>query len=188
LFITGTLLATNFDTRWSTYRRPTNIQAPRPWRTWLLDSGSLTAHLIAASNQRFRVNLKQQGWALPLRSEAKVLGLKNRQSALIREVELKGGDDNYVLARTIIPATTLTGKYKQLASLGNRSLGTVLFRDPTMRRTTFQICQLNLANGEQAWARRSVFYLSGKPLLVCEVFLPILATLPYRPPLLKSRI
>jgi len=184
LFIKGTLLTANFDTRWSTYHRPTNLQAPSPWRTWLLDRGSLTAHLTSASNHRFSVALQQQGWALPFRSEAKVLGLKNRQAAFVREVELKGGDDIYVLARTVIPVSTLTGKYKQLASLGNRPLGSVLFSDPTMRRGTFQICQLTLDNGEKAWARRSVFYLSGKPLLVCEVFLPILANIDYQPPIL----
>ena len=187
MFIKATLLATNFDTRWSTYQRPTNLQAPRPWRAWLLDRGSLTTHLIAASNHHFKVALKQQGWAIPCRSEAKVLKLKNRQAALIREVELKGNDQTYVLARKVSPASTLTGKYQQLANLGNRSLGSVLFSDPTMRRGTFQICQLQLDSGEKVWARRSVFYLSGKPLLVCEVFLPILATTHYTPALLTNR-
>ena len=183
MFIKDTLLAINFDTRWSTYQRPTNLQAPRPWRQWLLDRGSLTTHLIAASNNHFKVALKQQGWAIPYRSEAKALKLKNRQAALIREVELLGNEQVYVLARTVIPASTLTGKYQQLATLGNKSLGSVLFSDPSMRRGTFQICQLRLDNGEKVWARRSVFYLSGKPLLVCEVFLPILASTNYQPPL-----
>lgn len=185
------LSAINFDTRWTTYRRPNQLQAPRLWRRWLCDRGSLTKHLIAASENCFRVEVQQQDWLIPSRSEAKVLGIKHRQVALIREVKLIGNDQTYVVARTVIPAGTLTGKQKQLATLGNRSLGTVLFNDPSMRRGKFQISRLRnepqKEGGSQSlWARRSVFYLSNKPLLVCEVFLPVLGQIDYQPPLLSS--
>ncbi|MEH6446427.1 MAG: chorismate lyase [Oceanospirillaceae bacterium] len=176
------LCAINFDTRWTTYRRPNSLQAPRIWRRWLCDRGSLTQHLIEASNQQFQVLLQQQDWLLPSRSEAKVLGIKHRQVSLIREVKLMGAGETFVFARTVIPAGTLTGKQKQLAMLGNRSLGSLLFTDPSMRRGKFQITQLQLDSGEKVWARRSVFYLSNKPLLVCEVFMPVLAELCYQPP------
>ncbi len=182
------LSAINFDTRWTTYRRPNQLQAPRIWRRWLCDRGSLTQHLIAASNNNFRVEVEQQCWSIPSRSEAKVLGIKHRQVALIREVKLIGNDQPYVVARTVIPAGTLTGKQKQLATLGNRSLGSLLFNEPSMRRGKFQISRLT-SNSEKAgyslWARRSVFYLSNKPLLVSEVFLPVLGQLDYQPPLLS---
>ena len=184
--IKAALSPINFDTRWTTYRRPNNLQAPRPWRSWLCDRGSLTQHLITASDNQFTVELQQQDWHFPSRSEAKILGIKYRQAALIREVKLLGKNQPYVFARTVIPARTLTGKQKQLAMLGNRSLGTVLFNDPSMRRGKFQISRIKLDSGEQAWARRSIFYLSGKPLLVCEVFLPVLAQIAYQPPLLPD--
>ncbi len=185
------LSAINFDTRWTTYRRPNQLQAPRLWRRWLCDRGSLTQHLIAASNNNFRVEVQQQCWAIPSRSEAKVLGINHRQVALIREVKLMGNDQVYVVARTVIPAGTLTGKQKQLSTLGNRSLGTLLFNEPSMRRGKFQISRLRNPDKQQfacesLWARRSVFYLSNKPLLVCEVFLPVLANIDYHPPLLSN--
>jgi len=185
--IKAALSQINFDTRWTTYRRPNSLQAPHLWRQWLCDRGSLTEHLISASENQFRVAVQQQGWFLPSRSEAKILGINQRQVALIREVNLLGGDQPLVYARTVIPADTLTGEQKQLAMLGNRSLGTLLFSDKSMRRGKFQISKLKLPSGESVWARRSIFYLSGKPLLVCEVFLPKLAKLCYQPPLLPKR-
>ncbi|MGB1238494.1 MAG: chorismate--pyruvate lyase family protein [Pseudomonadales bacterium] len=176
----------NFDTRWTTFRRPNNLQAPRPWRSWLCDRGSLTEHLIAASDGDFDVQVQRQQWLVPSRSEAKILGLKNRQLALVREVKLCGGGTPWVFARTVIPVTTLTGRQKQFSQLGNRSLGTVLFNDPSMRRGAFQISRLTASTGERLWARRSLFYLDNKPLLVCEVFLAPVAALGYQPPLLPS--
>jgi chorismate--pyruvate lyase len=177
----------NFDTRWSTYRRPNSLQAPRIWRQWLCDRGSLTKHLIAASENQFRVEVQQQNWFFPTRSEAKTLGISYRQVALIREVKLIGKEQPLVFARTVIPASTLTGKQKQLSMLGNASLGSLLFNDPSMRRGKFQISRLKLTSGEQVWARRSIFFLSGKPLLVCEVFLPALKQTDYKPPLLPEK-
>jgi len=185
--IKAALSKINFDARWTTYRRPNSLQAPRQWRQWLCDRGSLTEHLISASNNRFRVEVQQQGWFLPSRSEAKILAINPRQVALIREVNLLGDNQALVYARTVTPADTLTGEQKQLAMLGNRSLGSLLFSDQSMRRGKFQISKLKLLSGESVWARRSVFYLSGKPLLVCEVFLPELGQLCYQPPLLPKR-
>lgn len=181
------LSAINFDTRWTTYRRPNQLQAPRTWRRWLCDRGSLTKHLTIASNNNFRVELQQLRWLLPSRSEAKVLGIKHRQVALIREVKLLGNDQELVFARTVIPANSLTGKQKQLSMLGNRSLGSLLFNEPSMRRGKFQISRLPSTDRKQPlWARRSVFFLSNKPLLVSEVFLPILAEIDYQPPLFAN--
>lgn len=177
----------NFDTRWSTYRRPYSLRVPRMWRQWLCDRGSLTKHLITASDNQFRVEVQRQDWFLPSRCEAKALGIKTRQMALIREVKLIGKDQTLVFARTVIPASTLTGRQKQLATLGNTSLGSLLFKDPSMRRGKLQISRLNLSSTEQVWARRSIFFLSGKPLLVCEVFLPPLAAVDYRPSPLPNK-
>jgi chorismate--pyruvate lyase len=146
--------------------------APPQWYSWLTDSGSLTQRLVKLSQGDFQVEVVRQGWFLPTRSEARALRMRSRQHALIREVRLLGKGQTWVYARSIIPAKTLTGRQRQLRMLGNRSLGSLLFSDPSMRRGPLQISQLLLDTGERVWARRSLFYLSGKPLLVCEVFLP----------------
>ncbi|MFY0675674.1 MAG: chorismate lyase [Neptuniibacter sp.] len=162
----------SFDSRWITLRRPYHQVAPTEWYSWLVDSGSLTQRLVKQSHGDFKVEVVRQGWFLPTRSEAKALNMRSRQFALVREVRLKGNGKDWVYARSIIPATTLTGRQRQLRMLGNRSLGHLLFSDPSMKRGPLQISHLKLNDGRKLWARRSVFFLSNKPLLVCEVFLP----------------
>ena len=179
--IPAALNQNSFDTRWYTLRRPAAPDAPYNWRKWLLDSGSLTQHLLNASRGDFRVEVVRQQWGRPTRSEARELGIPQRQIALIREVQLIGNGQPWVFARTIIPASTLTGSQRELNYLGCRSLGTVLFKDPTMRRGQLQISKLYLNTGETVWARRSVFRLADKPLLVAEVFLPALQQVDYQP-------
>ncbi|MBY4676535.1 chorismate--pyruvate lyase family protein [Marinobacterium arenosum] len=161
-----------FNTRWHSLRRPSQLQAPLQWRRWLTDPGSLTQRLISKSKGDFRVEVIRQQWDLPTRSELRALGMRNRERALVREVQLIGCGTPWVYARSIIPASTLTGRQRILAQLGTTPLGQLMFRDPTMRRGPLQIAQLKLADNGHAWARRSLFYLAGKPLLVCEVFLP----------------
>lgn len=175
------LTSMNFDVRWTDLRRVTRLHAPLCWQRWLTDRASLTQHLLNASNGKFRVEVVRQGWARPTRSEAQTLGIPIRQLALIREVHLLGNDQVWVYARSIIPASTMTGRERQLSHVGNRSLGSILFSDPTMHRGPLQISRLQLSNQQTVWARRSKFFLSGKPLLVCEVFLPALEQVHYTP-------
>lgn len=163
-----------FNTRWLTIDRPTERQAPMQWRHWLTDRGSLTQRLVKRSKGNFRVEVVRQYWGIPVLSERKALNMRCRERALIREVRLIGNDTAWVYARSIIPASTLTGRQRILAQMGTKPLGQMLFNDPTMQREPLQIGCLQLPNSEQAWARRSIFRLENKPLLVCEVFLPSL--------------
>lgn len=179
--IPSALTSMNFDVRWTGLRRVTRLHAPLCWQRWLTDRASLTQHLLNASDGKFRVEVVRQGWARPTRSEALTLGIPLRQLALIREVHLLGNDQVWVYARSIIPASTMTGRERQLSHVGNRSLGSILFSDPTMHRGPLQISRLRLSNQQTVWARRSKFFLSGKPLLVCEVFLPALEKVHYTP-------
>ncbi len=163
------------STRWRSYRRPPCIHIPRSWRHWLLDKGSLTERLIAASDRNFHVEVAWQGWSKPSLSESRALNIHPRQQVLIREVRLCGRGHPWVYARSIIPASTLNGPQRVLKSLGSRPLGALLFKDPTMKRGPIETTRLPLReNNRQVWARRSVFQLRGKPLLVTEVFLPSL--------------
>ncbi len=171
--------------RWRSYRRPPCIRLSRHWRNWLLDKGSLTARLKALSGGDFKVEVVSQGWQLPNLSEARALNIDPRLRVLVREVRLIGYGQVWVHARSLIPATTLTGRHRKLAHLGSRPLGEVLFKDVSMRRSEIETARVPLAvtDGPEhhlAWARRSVFRLDHKPLLVCEVFLPTLIPLSRR--------
>lgn len=147
----------------------------------LLDQGSLTHRLIKASKGDFRVRVCKQTWQRPHFNERKCLCLKEHEYAFIREVELICKGEVWVKARSVIPRATLVGKLKHLAHLGNKPLGAVLFKNPSLERTSFEVSRLtaeglidNSIRGhqEESWGRRSVFRLQGKSILVTEIFLP----------------
>jgi chorismate--pyruvate lyase len=181
---------------------------PANMACWLFDPASLTARLVSACDSQFRVRVMSQRWGTPLWNEAKRLGMRERQAALIREVFLYCGEQPWVFARTVIPRTTLSGKEKYLANLGSKPLGAVLFADPNMQRDEFEVTclrkgdllfshaqQLSHDETTEVWGRRSVFYLSRKPLLVNEIFLPSISRVAFthchssrRPaPMIQSR-
>lgn len=148
------------------------------WQKWLCQRGSLTQSLIRASKDQFEVRLLFLGRAYPSQDEADMLGISPHQKVMIREVELLGQTQVWVYARSVVPDRTLTHCHLQLNQLGNRSLGSLLFSDPSIRRGNIQITHLH--QGAQTFpARRSVFYIHNHPLLVTEVFLPIMSSVPF---------
>ncbi|PID41626.1 MAG: chorismate--pyruvate lyase [Proteobacteria bacterium] len=162
--------------KWDQYRRLPLHRIPPEWRSWVLDRGSLTRRLIRKSQGQFSVEVQQQRWQCPKASECRLLGLDDRSVSLIREVRLLGAGTPWVFARSILPLSTLTGKERYLGNLGNKPLGDYLFRSRSMKRGPIEVGYGVNDKREALWARRSVFYLNGKMLLVCEFFLPELAT------------
>jgi len=155
-------------------------QIPAHWRPWLQDQGSLTRRLKRAARGEFAVRVLSQRWACPSADEARALGMPTRQIALIREVELLGRNGvPWVYARSVLPVSTLTGRERRLRLIGSRSLGSLMFRDPSLSRSPLVSAPLQDDDGQAYWARRSVFHLHNKPLLVCEVFLPAMEHVQY---------
>lgn len=135
----------------------------------------------------------RQGWNRPSHDETLTLGLRLDAWAWIREVQLLGDGQPWVFARTLIPSRTLRGRGRRLTRLGIRPLGEVLFTDPNVRRDSVEMARIafghclhqraftDLAESPDAiWGRRSVFWIAGNPLLVCEIFLPDLPAAPIR--------
>jgi chorismate lyase len=151
---------------------------PAHWRPWLTDRGSLTRRLVQASQHSFSVERLRQGWQTMRPSEQVCLQQPAHHWALIREVMLRGHQQDWVFARSIIPRNTLRGRHRALRSLGNQSLGSWLFSDPSIQRGDLEICRLEDQHSVY-WARRSIFRLEGQPLLVIEVFLPSLRRVEY---------
>jgi chorismate--pyruvate lyase len=158
---------------------------------WLFDPGSLTRRLRQCCPDGFQVRVLRQGWSRPSRDEARVLRLRLDARAWTREVQLFCGDQPWVFARTLIPTVTLRGRGRRLTQLGSRPLGEVLFSDPGVQRGPVEIARI--INGQRLhqcafagfaeppdaiWGRRSVFFIDGQPLLVCEIFLPDLPASP----------
>lgn len=182
----GRLCKHCFEPVWRPRRQLSHGVLPGALADWLFDAGSLTRRVQHACDGTFRVELIQQVWGRPMLNEARRLRLRNGEWALIREVYLMCNDHPWVYARTIIPRRILRGRGRQLARLGNRSLGSVLFADRSMHRDEVEVSRIEPGQlmfepamrrasepGVSAiWGRRSVFYLRHRPLLVCEVFLP----------------
>lgn len=137
---------------------------------WIRDPGSLTARLQARAGGDFRVRLTRLVWARPRLDECLALRIPAGEWALVREVVLLGRGEAWVMARSVLPRSTLTGRNRQLRRLGTRPLGAFLFRDPGLRRDQVRVVR----SPDGHWGRRSRFLLRGRPLLVAEYFLPAL--------------
>lgn len=155
---------------------------PDEVKSWLLDPGSLTAKLRRASRGEFRVQVISRRRAHPFESERRWLGLAPRRYALIREVILSGYDTPWVFARSVLPYSSLTGRYRRLRILDDRPLGAILHTDPSIHRGDMEIFCLPPdwpgyppeigPVDEPAWGRRSLYQLRTGPILVGEIFLP----------------
>jgi len=158
---------------------------PTQLRAWLLDSTSMTQRLRTHCGAQFQVAVLEQSWQHPQLDEARWLGLPVRQYARVRQVYLCCQQQPWLFGRTVIPLTMLYGNYRYLTRLGDQPLGAVLFAHHSLRRSDLQFTRLRQGDSLYTlatkhleneppllYARRSVFYLEHKPLLVTEVFLP----------------
>jgi len=154
-------------------------------RSWLLNETSLTQRLRAICHDQFQVEVLTEGWEYPQFEEIQSLSLPFRRYARVRQVYLCCQHQPWIFGRTVIPPSMLCGKYRYLKWLGDQPLGMVLFAHHSLQRRHLQLALLRV--GEPLYtlatahltekppllcARRSVFYLEQKPLLVTEVFLP----------------
>ncbi len=140
---------------------------------WLTLEGSLTRALQLRCQAGLKVQVLREGFAQPTLEERQSLSLPIRQAAWIREVCLIGDDTPWVLARTIIPLATLSGRGRRLRHLGRQPLGAYLFSQSEWQRGEFEtgLCAQETPTQPIA-GRRSRFYCGDQALLVGEYFLP----------------
>lgn len=151
---------------------------------WLRNHGSLTKCIQQHCNQ-FAVRKKRSGLARIALDESALLGIASQQLAYSRDVFLYADNQPVVYAHSVCAARALHGVWRAVAGLGNQPLGALLFAHPLVKRQPlhykalrfqhplYQQASTVLANPpSKLWARRSLFYLHGEPLLVTEVFLP----------------
>jgi len=170
----------NLSCQW---QNPAQLSLSDTLLNWLLDPSSLTARLKLHC-QIFRVEVLGQR-VEPCHNDEAFGEIQTNDDVLVREVLLYCDDVPQVFARSLLPLSSLTGEEQQLAHLGTRPLGQVLFNNPLLKREAIEIgCftsdsnvtkfakSLNLTTNEPLWGRRSLFRLNNKPLIVAEVFLP----------------
>ncbi|MDH2918293.1 MAG: chorismate lyase [Sideroxydans sp.] len=157
---------------------------PNAYAPWLHDHDSLTAR-IAQRCAKFSVQPVRGGLARIAYDESSVLKIPSRQFAYSREVFLLADEQPVVFAHSACATKSLLGAWQAMRSLGNRSLGSVLFTHPLITRQPlhyqalrsthplYQRAARALKNPPAVlYARRSLFTLRNAPLLVTEVFLP----------------
>lgn len=181
------------EARWTplTTRRLPGV--PPRLQAWLADQGSLTRSITAACRGGFAVDLVSQGHAAALPSESALLGAGPPQAMLVREVRLRCDRTTWVYARTLIPLRSLRGAARGLTKLGRRPLGEVLFSDPTTRRRKIEVARIQprhrlydaaTAHLDPApktlWGRRTLFDYGGCPILINELFLPVIPAMDRR--------
>ena len=151
---------------------------------WLTDRGSLTRRIQQRCSS-FVVRNIQSGLTPIARDESALLGTAPKQLAYAREVYLYADTRPVVFAHSVVAREHLSGPWAPVRALGAKPLGAMLFAHPLVERKPLRYKPLRSSHPlyqrasvvlpdppRRLWARRSLFYLQGVPLLVTEVFLP----------------
>ncbi|PPD24172.1 MAG: chorismate--pyruvate lyase [Methylobacter sp.] len=169
---------------WHANRPGLPQQLPSAARSWIYEAGSLTQRLRSFYGDSVKVKVLHQHYSKPFFSENRLLGLAPQTRQLVREVMLIAGNVPLILARTVIPDSTMMVAANTLSSLGDRPLGEVIFAYPDLARQQLDLCSVKplswtaqagqLANIENKVLGRRTCYLIARqqPLLVSEFFLP----------------
>lgn len=177
---------------WRSLRQLSLCDVPTPLHNWLRDEGSLTQRLKQTCSGRgsFRVIPQFTGIGRARVDEAQALGLLPNQWVYRRSVELRCGAHGFVFARTVIPLEDLDRSLRQLVRLGTRSLGAVLHAARRRERSHGGFVRINTDDAscfdpalkltQPAWARRALYRMDDRRLLVQEVFLQTPGKLPRR--------
>jgi chorismate--pyruvate lyase len=172
--------------RW--FSHVNGVNPPGGMRGWLTDPSSLTLKLTQHGS--FRLQRLCQRTALCQSDDSRAIGLVRRVRVQERDVILRCGQHPVVFAHTIVPMDATAGDWPFFSTLGERSLGTVLFGDPRVSRGPMQYARLlpqhPLARRSSVainatpftaplFARRRLFRRKKGLLLVTEIFLPAIA-------------
>jgi chorismate--pyruvate lyase len=168
-------------------------RAPAALHSWLTEPGLLTARIRALCGARMCFRMLGPLRAAPLSDELQTRLELPGERCLLREVEFRCAGERVVYAQTVLPDSTVRA-YPWLSELGDSPIGETLRRagDP-LEREPLEYAELppqgslarvaaatdaqrhaDSAPATALWARRAVYRLGGRPILVQEVFLPAL--------------
>src|SRR5688572_23641562 len=113
------------------------LEIPAYLTSWIWHPGSFMQKLEKHGAENSRILVLQEDWQIPAIEEQK--RLESHEDALIREVLIYNDQYKWMFARSVFPRSTLTGEQQCLANLQTRSLGSVLFKDPSIQRSEFDV-------------------------------------------------
>ena len=151
---------------------------------WLRSRGSLTVR-ITGKCPDFSVRQVSNRFARAYLDEGARIGAKRNEAVLVREVYLCCGEVPLVFAHSIAARKSLNGPWRNLKFLGQKSLGSALLSSPKVKREPLEYlslsprhplyeksCRQMQVKPRRLWARRSLFSMGNRSILVTEVFLP----------------
>jgi chorismate--pyruvate lyase len=168
---------------WREHRKGVHHDLPENVQSWTYESGSLTQRLRDTYGGKVTVKILFHQWRVPFLGERKQLNMPLQRYGLTREVLLHAQGLPLLLARTIIPEETIRAAHRNLAHLGAKPLGEVIFAYPDLERITLDLAlipqsawtqqaQLCAKINASVWGRRTVYAIQNRPMLVSEFFLP----------------
>jgi chorismate lyase len=173
----------NREPLWLENRSCTRHTLPDKVQSWVYEPGSLTQRLRDYYGDAVAVKILLQQWYTPFLTERRLLKLPENKYSLIREVLLHADGKPLILARTIIPASTIKVAKSNLSHLGSRPLGEVIFSYPKLERIEMDVTLIDPSTWTQSaidevnidqsiWGRRTVYAIAHRQMLVSEFFLP----------------
>ncbi len=173
----------NREPAWVENRQGIRHTLPEDVQSWTYESGSLTQRLRDYYGDAIGVKVLLQRWNTPFLTERRLLKLPENRYSLIREVLLHADGQPLILARTIIPAKTVKVAKSNLAHLGSRPLGEVIFSYPKLERIEMDVTLIDQPTwswsaiaeagiDQPIWGRRTVYAIAEQQMLVSEFFLP----------------
>lgn len=133
---------------------------------WLLLEDSMTKRFEQQGKQVSVILLREAFITDELTDDERRL-LPEDDRYWLREILLCADGEPWLAARTVVPASTLSGPELALQRLGTTPLGRYLFTSSTLTRDFIEVGRY-----DSLWGRRSRLRLGGKPLLLTELFLP----------------
>jgi chorismate-pyruvate lyase len=181
------------NTYWEQISPDIAQRIPESIREWLCKPFVLSKALRRVCDN-FAVEISDQRIKYLYADEISALKCYDQETGYIRETYLGETGNPLVYARVTMPEVTYLANRTALDNLGNKPIGeTLLYNDPSMTRSVFEVKKLTQDDellfdaivhenfyryfiektvSNDLWARRSVFTISGNPLLITEVFMP----------------
>ena len=175
---------------------PNHIEIlPGPDITEWLTKPYILSHALKRISKALTVKVLDQRFGHAYEDEYAILNITPDPLPFVRQVFLQGDDESpLTYGRVIIPNATYHVHFPQFETLGTNLLGeTLLYNNPDVSRGPFEYVHVpprhSLATQvydhlpidyprQPLWGRRSVFWIKTAPLLVMELFLPLLPPYP----------
>lgn len=156
---------------------------------WLLFEGSFTIKVQSLNglNEKFAIRILKEDLSL---LKGFVCDLNSSNYLYTRDIQIFLGEKLLMFANSVVPKNANLIFKKKFRSLGERSLGNLLFSYKDMVRSSFELAKvmpdttefkLATLSSQEAppflWARRSHFSLQERCLTLVEVFSPELINL-----------